>query len=94
MDNNPLQSIIDQYERERESLLLQIADDHDAGVLVYTADTIKDTFYVMQLATRGYVELVSLDHYPDYPDLVMLYGATITEAGLQRARELRERGDQ
>lgn len=88
MSDNTLQSILDQYERERELMLLKIADEHAAGLTIYAADTIKETFYIMQLATRGYVELVSLDHYPDHADLVMVYGATITDAGLKKAREL------
>lgn len=90
MPDNFLASILAEYERERDALLLKIAREQELGMALYSPETVKETLYAMQLKAQGYVELVSLDHHPDYPDLIIQYGATITEAGLQKARELRK----
>ncbi|MBI5928378.1 MAG: hypothetical protein HY862_03665 [Chloroflexi bacterium] len=88
-DDKFLQALAAAYEADRRALLLRIADAATAGQAVYTPQTALEVVFVMQLERAEYVTLVPLEVHPEYPDMVVRVGATLTDKGRTYTTELR-----
>lgn len=89
MDDLFLQTLLAAYEDDKRALLLRIADAAEAGQSVYLPQTALEVVYVLQLERAGYLEAVPLEVHPEYPDMAVRIGATLTDKGHQYAAQLR-----
>lgn len=88
-DNEFLRALAAAYEEDKRSLLFRIADLAEDRQLVYVPETALEVVFVMQLERAGYVKLVPLEVHPEYPDMVIRVGATLTAKGKEYATEFR-----
>jgi hypothetical protein len=88
-DNDFLQALAAAYDEDRRTLLFRIADAAEEGQMVYTPATALEVVFIMQLERLGYVQVVPLETHPEYPDMVVRVGATLTDKGREYATEFR-----
>lgn len=89
MDDLFLQTLLAAYEDDKRTLLLRIADAADAGQVVYLPQTALEVVYVLQLERAGYLNAVPLEVHPEYPDMAVRIGATLTDKGRDYVTQLR-----
>lgn len=89
MDDLFLQTLLAAYEDDKRTLLLRIADATAAGLTIYIPQTALEVVYVLQLERAGYLTTVPLEVHPEYPDMAVRIGATLTDKGRQYAAQLR-----
>ncbi len=88
-DEQFLQALAAAYDEDKRALLLRIADLAEEGQTVYIPQTALEVVFVLQLQRDGYLDTVPLEVHPEYPDMVVRIGATLTAKGRDYAAERR-----
>ncbi len=84
-----LQALAAAYDEDKRTLLFRIAAAAVEGQSVYLPQTALEVVYVLQLQREGYLDTVPLEVHPEYPDMVVRIGATLTDKGRDYATERR-----
>lgn len=86
-DDTFLNSLLAAYNEDKRALLFRIADLAAEGQSVYIPQTALEVVFVLQLQREGYLDTVPLEVHPEYPDMVVRIGATLTNQGRDYAAE-------
>ncbi len=88
-DEQFLQALAAAYDEDKRALLFHIADLTEEGQTVYIPQTALEVVFVLQLQREGYLDTVPLEVHPEYPDMAVRIGATLTTKGHEYATERR-----